>query len=302
MILGHIVFGDINYFPNIRTNPTSTLLMNADFDQIRSDAAIENRPLSFEKRDWSTITILQSDFENSSLDAGSLTTSFEDITHIALKRKRYDDLSWTTIERIKMDDLGGDIYSYIDRLADPAERYEYAVVPCSDTEEFDYYIQDIQTEMNTSYIYDKNIRYELYYNFEFGDFTYNMPNETIETMGRKYPIVVYNSSLTYAEGSLRCFLYTGEDDNIDYVREKKLRREIMSFLTDRRPKAVKSFDGTNMMIAIVNTPTLSPFERGTYQLSLDFVEIGDMNNQYDLYTNDFIDVPTESLMLNGDVP
>lgn len=295
MILGHVVFGDINYMPNVVTSPASVVLMESDYDQIRVDSTVYSDPISLSKEEWLAYTVLQSDFESETLDAGVLNTGDHELTHIALKRKRYDDMSWTTVERVSVEDLTSDIYSYTDKMADPAERYEYAVVPCNGFEEYDYYIQEIDTEMDTTFLYDKNVRYELYYNFEFGDFVYNMPNETIETMGRKYPIVVYNSALTYAEGSLSCLLYTGEDDNINYVNEKKLRREILDFLTNRKPKGVKSFDGTNMMIAIVNTPTLSPFERGTYQIAFEFVEIGDMNNQYDLYTNDFIDIPTESL-------
>lgn len=293
MILGYTLFGDINLAPNITSIPSSVLISGATFDQIRVDSELPTDELAFTKEDWSGNTVMQADFEGDTLDSGSLGAAIEQITHISLKRKRYDDLEWVTLDNIEIGEIFDGIYTFIDRTADPAERYEYAIVPVATGDEYNYFIQTVDTEMQTCYLYDRDTRYELYYNFEFDDFSYNMPNEVLETMGNQYPVVVYNNNLNYAEGGLKCLLYASDEDNLSIMREKKLRREIMSFLMNRKPKAIKGYDGTHMMIAIVDSPTLSPNARGVYDLSFNFVEIGDMNKQYDLYNNNFSDIPVE---------
>lgn len=293
MILGYSVFGDINYNPNITYSPSSVLITNADFDQIRVESVLPDNDLSFEKEDWTGNTVLQGDFEGDTLDCGSLGAAFETITHVALKRKRYDDTEWVTLEKLDINNIFDGIYNFVDRTADPFERYEYAIVPVAQGDEYTYFIQTVDTEMQTIYLYDTDNRYELYYNFSFDDFTYNMPNESIQTMGRQYPIVVYNSILNYAEGGIKCLLYASDEDNIDIYREKKLRQQILGFLMNRKPKAIKSYEGTNMMVAITDNPMLSHNARGVYDLSFKFVEIGNMNDQYDLYTNGFSTIPVE---------
>lgn len=293
MILGYTVFGELNYNPNITKTPSSVLITGADFDQIRVDSVPGNEPLSFEKVDWTGNTVMQATFDGDTLDSGSLGAAFETITHIALKRKRYDDTEWGTLEKIDINSIFDGIYNFVDRTADPFERYEYAIVPVAQGDEYTYFIQTVDTEMQTIFLYDTDNRYELYYNFSFNDFTYNMPNESIQTMGRQYPIVVYNSVLQYAEGGVTCLLYASDEDNVDVYREKKLRKQIIEFLMNRKPKAIKSYDGTNMMIAITDNPTLSHQARGVYNLSFKFVEIGSMNDQYDLYTNGFSTIPIE---------
>lgn len=294
MILGHVMFGEINYAPNVSSTPTSILTVGTDFDQVRVDSLYDDSELSFRKRDWTGDTVLQADFEGETLDCGSLGSAAETITHIVLKRKRLDDREWITLEKIPIDSIFDGIYTFIDRMADPSESYEYAIVPLATGAEYNYFIKSINTEMQTCYLYDRDHRYELYYNINFNTFSYNMPNEKIETMGRPYPVVVYNNVLNYAEGGFQCFLYAGEDGEIDIAKEKKWRREIMEFLTNRKPKAIKNFDGTHMMISIVDTPNLTPNARGTYDLEFNFVEIGDMNKQSYLYENGFSDFPTEA--------
>lgn len=293
MILGYSVFGDINYNPNITKTPSSVLLTGADFDQIRVDSVYGDDPLTFEKKDWTGNTVMQADFEGDTLDSGSLGAALETITHVALKRKRYDDNEWVTLEKIDINSIFDGIYTFVDRTADPFERYEYAIVPSASGDEYTYFINTVDTEIQTIYLYDTNNRYELYYNFSYNDFTYNMPNESIQTMGRQYPIVVYNSVLNYAEGGISCLLYASDEDEIDVYREKKLRQQILAFLMSRTPKAIKSYEGTNMMIAITDNPVLSHKARGVYELSFKFVEIGSMNSQYDLYTNGFSTIPVE---------
>lgn len=295
MILGYTLFGDVNSSPVITSTPSSVLITGADFDQVRVDSELVTDDVSFTKEDWSGNTVLQADFEGETLDSGSLGATLEKITHISLKRKRYDDTEWVTLDNVAIGEIFDSIYTFVDRSADPAERYEYAIVPVATGDEYNYFIQTVDTEMQTCYLYDGETRYELYYNFSFDDFNYTMPNEAIETMGSQYPIVVYNSNLNYAEGGISTLLYASDEDDLSMMREKKHRREIIAFLTNRKPKAIKSWDGTNMMIAIVDTPTLSPEARGIYNLSFDFVEIGDMNKQYDLYQNGFTDIPVEGV-------
>jgi hypothetical protein len=293
MLLGYNLTGELSYTPTVAEYPQAVYVAETGFDEVKIDAAPDDSTLTVDKTDWTGNTASLASFDDETLNSGTFGT---EITKIALNRKRVNDAEWSTIEVIEIADIVDNIFTYTDKYADPVETYEYALVPLqTDGTASNYSVNVIKTEMDGFYIYDRNTRYELYYNFSFNDFEHNMPNEVMEPIGgHPYPIVVYNGTLNYTRGGLKCLLFASDDGNdIDRFKEKQLREKIMSFLMNRKPKAIKAYDGTNMMIAITGNPVLSHEARGIYNLEIEFVEIGNMNDQIDLYKNGFIDIPTE---------
>ena len=76
-------------------------------------------------------------------------------------------------------------------------------------------------------------------NLNIGSYETVIPTEIVETFGSQYPKVTSSGDVKYRKGNLSCVLAsdnTLDSGIINIKEEKKIRRVIMSFLTDRKPK------------------------------------------------------------------
>ena len=94
------------------------------------------------------------------------------------------------------------------------------------------------------------------------------------------------SASNFKQGSLRCMLISDNTVDaygaIDKKTEKALRNQIMSFLTNKKPKLLKDGSGNFIGIQIIGTPTLSPHNelgQQIYDLSFEFIETVDLSDE-----------------------
>lgn len=296
MIIGFNEYSSTLEVQHPVSEPNEVVFVNTILDEaLLSSRSEPNSSLTGKKKEWDTNTIMKMTFDNESTEAGSLNIKGLEIDTVKLKRRKIGSFDWITVAEKKFDGNSNnisEILSFIDRNTAPMAEYEYAVVPCSGEVEGTYNTDRVKTTIDGCYLYYNETRYKLYYNFKLGDIKHHIPNEVFEPIsGTQYPIVAYAGDLNYRSGSIKCLILADDENPLsDLVAEANLRNSLMRFLTDKKPKAIKNADGLYMMIMITEAPVLEPIpeKTGLYNVTFDFVEVGDMEDAQDLLMNGFI--------------
>lgn len=235
---------------------------------------------------WTSSTLLLAKFQNS-LSAGNIMLNGMAIDKLKIKKRKINTLIWSDVASITFDSDTVN-YQYTDKLVESSETFEYSIIPCSSSVEGEYSTGQIDVLFDGAFLSDAESNYQLFYNYELGDINLNMPNSTVELLGSQYPIIIYSATTQYKSGSIRAMLISSTTVNaygvIDVNAEKLYRNTLITFLTNKKPKILKSTDGQFMLISIIGTPKLSPnndLNAYIYDLSFDFVECG---NIYDYTT------------------
>jgi hypothetical protein len=265
--------------------PTSIDFTNSIIDEvhIKEDT---NTTFTPEKEVWLPSTIALAKFQGD-LHYGNFTLYGLEITTLKFRKRKTNELKWITFGSLP---FSKDINTYeiIDRLIESGEEYEYAVLPTTSTIEGDMKKAIITTEFEGMFISDKDSYYKLIYNYNLGDINFNSQNSLIETLGNTYPTIMYSSS-NFQSGSLQCMLVSDSTittgGSIDIKVEKALRRQIMTFLTNKKPKVLRDSSGNFMIINILNTPRLIPhneLNQQLYDLFFEFVEVANPHDENSL--------------------
>lgn len=273
---------------NMLSEVNNFTLTNGTYDElhITKDNVINDN--SEQKTDWTTNTVLLAKFQNS-LSAGTIGIDGYNIKQIEIKRKKENDDFWQTYFVI---DYNKDIniYTIIDKFIESEEKYEYCICPVAvdDTGNKIYgnntSAQSLYISYDNVHIFDNTDSFDLIYNLKISEITMQIGSNTIETLGSQYPYVIYGKN-NYSKGNLEFLLVSEESavGNVNIASEKALRHRISSFLSNKQHKIFKNSDGMFMIIDIIGTPTLTPLESlGVYQISFEFIQIGDANNINDL--------------------
>lgn len=260
-----------------------------DYDELHVKKGVVAEPDN-NRENWGVNTTILARFNNS-LESGSLEMGGMQVEKIRIKRRDVDGGEFMTVAEFPYTkDIPHIIYT--DKTAAPLRKYQYAIVPVSGKVEGTHTTGTIYAQLNSAVISDADKRYVLEYGFQLRNVEYVIPNETIETISsERTPYVTYHGDLNYVKGSVSCILIADRDTAIDLVDEYKLRTKIMDFATNKKVKLLRTADGFNRLISITGSPSLS-YEgtAGLYSLSFNFVEIGDVNSQRDLFENGFINV------------
>lgn len=280
---------DNEYFSELNntTSHSEVKIENAVFDEIH---IIENttEPINSSKIEWQYDTVFLANFMNS-LSAGNLgVTGGVPITQLKIKRKKSDDLIYEDLIIFDFDKEKL-TYEYKDRFVESFEDYDYAIQPLGGSKENpimgDSLVSQISVEFDSAWLIGKDKQYKLMYNLTIGDYETIIPSAIIETLSGQYPKISSNGDMKYRRGNLTCMIVsdsTSKNNDISPKDEKRLRRAIMDFMTDKKPKVFKDSSGEIMLVQIIDTPTLSPVNelgQRIYNISFSFVEIGGMDTE-----------------------
>ena len=291
-----MIFLDYSPFANIDNEYFKSINETTRYKKIRFEKAVFDEVHIIEsidvlctsdKKEWGYDTVFLWKCDN--LEAGNIAlNNGVPINKLIIRRRKKDDFIF---ENIKSFEFNPDIqtYEFKDRFVESYEDYIYGIQPMggSDLSPIlgETTTSEITCEFDSVWIVGKDTQYKLIYNLEVGDYETVVPTNIVETLGSQYPIVNISGNIKYRRGTIRCMLAsdtTIESGVINPKEEKKIRRSIMAFLTDKKPKYFKDGSGETMLISIVGAPTLSPrneFNQLMYEISVDFVEIGDVDTQ-----------------------
>lgn len=245
---------------------------------------------SFDSLMWDFYTKFYANFENS-LHAGNIEFSASTVSNILIKRRKSGTYNWITLFSIPIIDNSSFIFERFDYLARGNTEYDYAIVPVINGIEGNINQNSVKSDFNDYYLLDKENVYNIGIETELS-LVRNRNSSVINTLGKKKPYVIYNGNNNYYSGSFKCMFLRKNNCELDVENSWEYREKVDEFLTNGQPKIFKDWEGRMYIIDVVDSIQHSP--DGHYQKivsEFNFVEVGDPENQIDLYENNLIDVP-----------
>ena len=231
----------------------------------------------------------------------------ESITNILVKRQDVADVSgtWLTLHSQPITQASDMNFTFIDFLNQYGKTYKYALVPLltqtqSGVEvevEGGYTVSDkVQSVFDGVFIADSTSSQKCKANVGYGNVDMNQVVGSIMPIGAKYPIVITNSQNQYHNGSISGtivpddYYFNGNLSRIDMVNK---RNELEQFLTNKRAKIIKDWNGNIWLVMIMDNVSCTfnnNYGMGIVNFSTNWVEVGDPTNQQDLQATGLIDV------------
>lgn len=285
----------LNVAPNEIDNITTIRLTNAIFDHmnVTKDTSLEYNTTI--PTDWDYDTVLDVDFEGN-LNASNVEFEISQISALKVKRREKGELNWLTLKTINIDgDVSKMNFTIIDKLNAYDIEYEYALVPVMSGVEGNYIIQSILSKFNGVFVLDNQQTFKFFYDVQYGTNARNQSVSSFTPLGKKYPVIVSNGILSYDNGTLSAtilnddFETTGILNPVAIVKKKELLKD---FLTNKKAKILKDWNGNLWLIFVSSSPKVT-YKAGAGMkipsIQFDWIEIGDSNNQIDLYNAGFLE-------------
>ena len=240
---------------------------------------------------WSEDTLFNCDFDT--LFAGN-PDSFNVENIISVRVKRREVLSdgifgnWIILLEKPVTSYEDLIFTYRDYYNKNATTYQYGIseIYTNGVEGITYIGENIFSCFDKVFIVDKNISYNLNNATSYSNYQRNQEIGAYTTFGRKYPLTVMNGSIDYNSMTTSAYLIYDEDDAyINRPLQTKYEKEFVDFLTNKKAKILKDYNGNICLISISKNPTIKPIQQmGNTIAYIDFSwnEIGDVENEKDL--------------------
>jgi hypothetical protein len=230
---------------------------------------------------------------NGNINGGTIdVTNFD---AIKIKRRVYGTFNWITLFEIPIESIADTYFTKYDKYAKNNTNYEYALVPVIGGIEGNYTLSSAESKFNKIYLCDKDHIYSLDARITFGNVSKSNKTSIFEPIMGKYPIVVSNAELKYRSGTLSGTVITPAEDRTkiwNISENVKLQNEIVDFLVNKKAKIYKDWMGNSYLILVVEDVNIVPDNNLNGRLAdvtFSFVEIGDTENQEDLYENGLVD-------------
>lgn len=280
----------LNTAPSSVDNITNVKLTNSIFDHFNVTKNTSTAVSTSIPTEWDYDTIMNANFNNN-IDAGNVNYLINQISSIKIKRRKQGDFDWLTLATIPINKVEDLSFIFNDLLNQDNVTYEYALVPIIGEIEGQYLINSIMSQFNGVFIGNAETIYKFLYEVKYSSNQRNQQVGVFQVLGQQYPIVVANGALSYESGNVTAtilnddFEKTGIIDRAEIVKQKDA---LKNFLTDKKPKILKDWNG-NIWLCIVNSNIDVSYKEGTGMgipvISFDWTEIGESNNQQSLYNN-----------------
>ena len=294
IVCGYNFFRDENAL-----NPSP--LRNAIFKSTRLENGIfshwyvtrdVNSPYSSEEPTlWEYLTVMDANFDGT-IQAGNVGYVLDNIDGIKIKRRKVNEYDWITLDYVSAEELGTTLsFTLNDNLNQNDVEYEYAFVPVSQGIEGNYITNTIKSKFNGVFICDAESIYKFYTNVSYGTNERVQQIGVFEPFGRKYPVVVSNSLLNYETGSFKGDILNNDfldTRRIDAKEIREKRKQIVDFLTNKKAKILKDWNGNFWLIFItdnIQTDYANNSSMSIVNVESRWTEVGDANSGSDLYLN-----------------
>lgn len=185
------------------------------------------------------------------------------------------------------------LFSFTDQTASDEQDYEYALVPVVGEVEGGYLTVSATSTFDGVFLTDGTDIYKFYADVAYGNFQQTQKVNAHEPFGRKYPVIVSNAATNYMAGSMSGMVLAGDYLKIGKIDRRAIAAErdtLLKFLTNKKPKILKDWNGNIWMVAIVDNPSVTYYDgsgMGLMNVSMTFMEVGDATNANDLAANGF---------------
>lgn len=241
-------------------------------------------------------------------EQGNIELSYHiPITNLLVKRQDVDDVSggWLTLYSQPISQASDMDFTFIDFLNQYGKTYKYALVPLLTQTQSGVEVEveggytvsnEVQSIFDGVFIADSTGSQKCKANVGYGNVDMNQVVGSITPIGAKYPIIITNSHNQYHNGSISGtivpddYYFNGNLSRIDMVNK---RNELEQFLTNKRVKVIKDWNGNIWLVMIVGNVSCTfnnNYGMGIVSFSTNWTEVGDPTNQQDLQATGLINV------------
>lgn len=206
---------------------------------------------------------------------------------IRVKRREVGKYDWITIYEKKITSSVEPILIVCyDKFARGRKtKYQYMAVPVVDEIEQVYTSTSAVSDFDGAWLMDKDISYYVGLEPAVTNITRNQEASVETTLGSKYPIVFYGSEANYYSGNFSGVIIKWDraNDAFDFDGSIDYRETFINWLTNKKPKALKMYDGRAWLMNVNGNVSYSDDEHpDKVEISFDFVETGDLNSSDDM--------------------
>ncbi|MEG1724460.1 MAG: hypothetical protein RR313_03630 [Anaerovoracaceae bacterium] len=288
-IVGYNFLQDINALdprPTSIQNITKTQIQNGIFDHINITRDITSA-YSSSIPVWDFLTILDCNF-NGNIEGGNIGFALETLTDILVKRRIVGDFDWITLFDVPILAIEDLSFTKLDYFAKTGEKYEYAIVPVFNKTEGNYVTSTVDSKFSGTFICDTSSIYKFYAGVQFGSGEQINRTQVFEPLASQSPVVISNGAINYFKSSLTGSVFSPlemTDRELHALDNVAYKNKLINFLTKKRAKIIKDWNGNIYLVLIVDNIGISPNNSvgGRYNdISFNYVEVGNPNSQKDL--------------------
>lgn len=242
--------------------------------------------------EWDYDTILYAMFKDNLL-AGNIEFAIDTITSIRIKQRIKNEFEWQTIFEIPINSVEDLKFIRTYPYAKGNDTtYEFALVPVLNGDiEGNINITECTSSFDGAYLIETNVMLHMFINFELSQ-QREQDATVVKTVGRAKPFYISNGMSNYDSGQINVtFIQMNPDCQLDIKNGHEYRKYVNDILVDKRPKILKLDDGRMWLIGI--TDSIPQDSNGNSNMpihTINWSEIGDCNDQNDMYVNGFIDI------------
>ena len=149
-------------------------------------------------------------------------------------------------------------------------------------------------KFNEFFLCNKDYTFKFLAEAQYGAMEQRKNIGVFEPIGRTYPITVKNAKTNYKKFTFTAKLLSSSFYNtrqISVADDKALRESMMEVLSSGKPMILKDYMGNSYMVTLSSSDVydfLAYTGNSQVNVSLPFVEIGDINDQATLDKNGFV--------------
>lgn len=206
----------------------------------------------------------------------------ETIARIDLKKRKVNinkNGDWITLQSIySYNNNNNNKFVIYDTYCSNNQLYDYKISIYDESgNESNPKIKQILSKFYGNYICDYNEIYDITLNFNVDSSKLIQKSAIYEPYGAIYPFVAYNANTKYNSAQITTILLAKNDSYIDKLGQIELKEKFNNFLSNKKAKILKDFNGNIMIISIVGD-----IEFGNYNelgnsicsTTFNYVEIG----------------------------
>lgn len=144
---------------------------------------------------------------------------------------------------------------------------------------------NVVSEFEGAWLMDKDTSYYVGLEPKVTGVTRNQEAAVETTLSSKYPIVFYGSEANYYNGNFSGVIIKWDQstDMFDFDGSVDYRETFIDWLTNKKPKVLKMYDGRAWLINVNGNVSYSDDEHpDKVEISFDFIETGDLNSSSDM--------------------
>lgn len=256
--------------------------------------------------DWGSTTIMKADLAVN-VQAGNLSAISTEINSLLIKRAELDEDNYRITEWINIFNIPivgtaeekaallSDIFIK-DYFARNNTNYAYSIVPLlvegdiirEGTPNEGETMLTVTSQFNGVFICSRDNFQKLYAGVSYDDMSTIQLTGVHETLGSTFPIVVANAQVHYHKSGISGMILNKEfydNDELNRSDLVKTREEFIEFITDKKPKIIKDWNGNIWLVMITDDVSYSfanNWGMGLGNAHFNWTELGIADNEDDL--------------------